>query len=362
MSLPSHPRLRQDVELFPAPDGDLYLIRTDGTGDLIIRNPEPVQRALLQELVRNRAPVDELLETIDEGLGRLSPKGELAQLAELDLLEDAEPEDRHGFSPTERDRYDRQLAYFAHATPNMFDAQARLREATVVVIGVGGLGSWTLAALACAGVGRIVAVDDDTIDLSNLNRQILYRTADVGRRKVDVAAEVLGAFTPHTTVEAVPKRIASGDDASEVIADADFAVETADSPAHLISRWINRACLEHGVPHISAGQFPPLVRIGPTFVPGATACFECQEQAIRRGFPHYDRLVEHRLANPAPAATLGPASGLIGSTLAMEIVHHLTGIHPAGTTGSALIIDLRTLDTRREEVAPAPGCAACRGV
>ena len=74
--------------------------------------------------------------------------------------------------------------------------QLALRNATVVVLGSGGLGSWTMAGLACAGVGRIVAVDDDTIELSNLNRQVLYRTSDIGRRKVEVAAEALRGLNP----------------------------------------------------------------------------------------------------------------------------------------------------------------------
>ena len=76
------------------------------------------------------------------------------------------------------------------------DMQLALRNATVVVLGAGGLGSWTMAGLACAGVGRIVAVDDDTIELSNLNRQVLYRMSDIGRRKVDVAAEALRGLNP----------------------------------------------------------------------------------------------------------------------------------------------------------------------
>jgi bacteriocin biosynthesis cyclodehydratase domain-containing protein len=239
--------------------------------------------------------------------------------------------------------------------------QLALRDATVVVLGAGGLGSWTMAGLACAGVGRIVAVDDDTIELSNLNRQVLYRTADLGRRKVDVAAEALCALNPELDFVPVAERVRGVEDVRSVCAGAQFVVCTADWPVHEIGRWVNRACLELGLPHTSAGQFPPRVRIGPTFVPGRTACLGCQERAIRSEFPLYDELVEHRRSNAPVAATLGAPSGLIGSMLAMEVIHWITGISEPATLGRGLIFDLRDFSSHWESVEPDPDCElACR--
>jgi bacteriocin biosynthesis cyclodehydratase domain-containing protein len=234
--------------------------------------------------------------------------------------------------------------------------QLALRGATVVVLGAGGLGSWTMAGLACAGVGRIVAVDDDTIELSNLNRQVLYRASDVGRRKVDVAAEALGALNPELEIVPLARRVRGAEDVRSVATGADFVVCTADWPVHEIGRWVNRACLELGVPHTSAGQFPPRVRIGPTFVPGRTACLECQEGAVRKGFPLYDELVEHRRHHAPVAATLGAASGLIGSLLAMEVIHWITGISEPATLGRGLVVDLRDFSNHWESVEPDPDC------
>ena len=203
-------------------------------------------------------------------------------------------------------------------------------------------------------VGRIVAVDDDTIELSNLNRQVLYRMSDIGRRKVDVAAEALRGFNPDIELVPVPRRVRGVADVRAVATDADFVVCTADWPVHDIGRWVNEACLELRIPHTSAGQFPPRVRIGPTFVPGRTACLECQERAIRRGFPLYDELVEHR-RNAAPvAATLGAPSGLIGSLLAMEVIHWITGISEPATLGRGLVFDLRDFSSHWESIEPDP--------
>jgi molybdopterin-synthase adenylyltransferase len=342
-------QLRPSVEPFPASNGDIYLLRSDGGPDVVLREATPVARKLVEALAAG-APV------LDEPAFSAA----VAELEEAGLVAPTSGDPRAtGLTPTELLRYDRQLHYFtdqASAASSAADMQLALREATVVVLGAGGLGSWTMAGLACAGVGRIVAVDDDTIELSNLNRQVLYRMSDVGRRKVDVAAESLRALNPEIDFVPHARRVGSDEDVRAVAAGADFVVCTADWPVHEIGRWVNRACLDLGVPHTSAGQFPPRVRIGPTFVPGRTACLECQERAVRRGFPLYDELVEHRATHAPVAATLGAPSGLIGSLLAIEVIHWITGISEPATLGRGLVFDLRDFSSHWEAVDPDPGC------
>ena len=103
-----------------------------------------------------------------------------------------------------RERFDRQLPYFAEAGEPAA-AQRRLAGSTVVVLGCGGLGTWALGALASAGVGRFVLVDDDTVELSNLNRQILYGVDDLGAAKVERAAAWLARFDPGAEVADAPR-------------------------------------------------------------------------------------------------------------------------------------------------------------
>jgi molybdopterin/thiamine biosynthesis adenylyltransferase len=342
-------RLRPSVEPFPASTGDIYLLRSDGGHDVVLREATPFARELVDALAAGAVVADE--PDLNAAIEELEEAGVVA-VASAGAATAA-------LSPTELLRYDRQLHYFGdQASPgsSAADMQLALRDATVVVLGAGGLGSWTMAGLACAGVGRIVAVDDDTIELSNLNRQVLYPMSAVGRRKVDVAAETLRALNPEIDIVPVARRVRSVDDVRSVAAGADFVVCTADWPAHDIGRWVNRACLELGLPHTSAGQFPPRVRIGPTFVPGRTACLECQEGAVRKGFPLYDELVEHRRAHAPVAATLGAPSELIGSLLAMEVIHWITGISEPATLGRGLIFDLRDFSSRWEAVEPDPDC------
>jgi molybdopterin/thiamine biosynthesis adenylyltransferase len=341
--------LRPSVEPFPASTGDIYLLRSDGGSDVVLREATPFARDLVHSLAAG-APVGDEPE-LNAAIAELEEAGVVA-VASAGPGTDA-------LSPTDLLRYDRQLHSFgdqACAASTATDMQLALRDATVAVLGAGGLGSWTMAGLACAGVGRIVAVDDDTIELSNLNRQVLYRMSDVGRRKVDVAAESLRALNPEIDFVPLARRVRGVEDVRFVAAGADFVVCTADWPVHEIGRWVNRACLELGVPHTSAGQFPPRVRIGPTFVPGRTACLECQECAVRRGFPLYDELVAHRRKHAPVAATLGAPSGLIGSLLAMEVIHSITGISEPATLGRGLVFDLRDFSSHWESVEPDPGC------
>ena len=339
-------RLKPSVEAFPASTGDIYLLRGDGGGDVVLRQATPFARALVAALAEGKPLADDA-ETRD-AVGTLEAAGVLAESSPAG-----------GLSRADALRYDRQLHYFAdQATPDRaaVDMQGALDEATVAVLGAGGLGSWTMAGLACAGIGRIVVADDDTIELSNLNRQVLYRTADVGRPKVAVAREVLSGLNPGTSVVALRRRVECAADVRAIARGADFVVETADTPPHAIGRWVNKACLELGLPHISAGQFPPRIRVGPTFVPGRTACLACQERQIRREFGLYDELVEHRRRVTPVAATLGSASGVIGSLLAMEVIHWITGICEPATLGRGLVFDLRDFSTQWERVLPDPDC------
>jgi molybdopterin/thiamine biosynthesis adenylyltransferase len=357
---PQRPCLPPDVEAFPASDGNLYLLRGGPEADLVIEGAGPRERALLVALTQGDTPADELnarLETVGPGD---DIAGALQALAAHGLLREAAPPSRSsGLTSEERARYDRQLPYLALAGRDAESTQRRLRNARVTILGVGGLGSWALCGLACAGVGHVRLVDHDTIDISNLNRQLLYRREDVGRRKVEAAAEAIAAFSPSMVVEPVSERVNGADDVARRIEGADLLVATADWPVYDLARWINRACLVAGIPWITAGQVPPRIRIGPTYLPGRTGCFECQERAARRSFALYDELADWRQGHPTVATTLGWASGVIGTLLAGEVIHQLTGVCEPATIGTAVTVDLRTLQVTRERVERDPGCPVC---
>jgi molybdopterin-synthase adenylyltransferase len=345
-------RLRSSVEPVTARDGTLYLVRAGGD-DLVVRDAGEGDRALLAQLAAGEPTVTELAATL--ALTEETVRSKLDDLVAVDVVVTAARSP--ALDGEDAERYARQLPYLAESGDER-TLQRGLARSRVTVIGCGGLGTWALAALAGAGVRRLRIVDDDVVELSNLNRQVLYSPADLGAPKVHAAAAWLRAFDERAAIEPLERRIDGPEAAESVVDGSDAVVLVADTPPYELARWVNAASLRHGVPFIMAGQLPPLLKIGPLYWPGRTACFTCHEQALRRSSTDYDAYVAHARTTPARGATLGPASGIVGTLLAMEVMHLLTGVTPA-TAGAALLFDLRTLACRREPVEPDPACPDC---
>ncbi len=300
------------------------------------------------------------VEQLREEFGEELVSDTISKLQELEVIEDAADYDL--LAEDELLRFDRQLRYFSDIggteTPPS-ERQRRLREAKVAVLGVGGLGTWSAWALACCGIGEMWLIDGDTVEISNLNRQIFFTEADVGRPKAELAADRLRAFNSSMRVTATTRRLGSQVEIADFIAGADVVIDAADWPAHDIERWCNSACFEAGIPYITMSHYPPIARVGPLYVPGETGCYACQEISYRREYPLYDSTIEQLRTLPSPSATLGPACGLIGGQVGMEVLHLLTGLSKPATQGVAHIYDLQTMEVKREQVVPEPECPVC---
>lgn len=358
-------RLRDTVEVFDTGD-DLLISHGAADASLAIRGARTLERVVFERLRGPAVTAAELRAAVCSAGQRLSlqdANGLLEDLDRLHLTESPEHEQHSGLAPDRRERHNRQMAYFAdvQGQRRAFDSQRALSAAHVVVLGCGGLGSWTAVGLAEAGVGHLTLVDHDVVELSNLGRQLLFTPADLGRAKVEVIAEHVRAHDPEITVETVRRRVDGVEAVEAVIRGAELLIATADHPPQLISRWVDSACWKQRVPWISGGQFPPLVRIGPLVVPGRTSCLECLERAARRTHARYDRLVEARQQRPVLAATTGSASALVGALLANDAVAWITGLHAPATLGAAVTLDLTTLEQRRHVVAADQDCPRCGG-
>jgi molybdopterin-synthase adenylyltransferase len=350
----TRPRIKRTTERIESPNGDLYLLRPSAGADVQIENPDPEGRRLLDALDGSL----EREELVDR-FGEEAVNDLLAQLEELGLVEDAADDDLIPAATTAR--FDRQIRYFADITtgPTPSQCQARLESSRIVVLGVGGLGGWSALSLACCGVGEMLLVDGDRVEESNLNRQVLYSEADIGRLKVEVAAERLGAFNSRMRLETLPERVDGAESVAAAVDGYDLVIDAADWPAHEIEQWVNAACFAAEIPYITMSHFPPIARVGPLYVPGVTGCFACQVAAYRRNYPLFDVAIEQRRAKASPAATLGPACGLIGGQVGLDIMHHITGLAEPSTQGVGHIYDLRTMEVEREPVVPEPDCPVC---
>lgn len=333
----------------------MYLMRPSADSDIRIEKPDDEERQLLESL-----DGEHTLEQLQEKFGEEAVADLISQLQELEIVEDAADDDL--VPAAELARFDRQLRYFSDIgngalTPSA--CQQRLREAKVAVLGVGGLGGSAALWLASIGIGEMWLIDGDRVEASNLNRQVLFSEAEIGLLKVEAATARLRSFNSAMRITSTARRLESEAEIAEFVAGADVVIDAADWPAHDIERWCNSACFEAGIPYITMSHFPPIARVGPLYVPGQTGCFACQETAYRRQYPLFDVAVEQRRAKASPAATLGPACGLIGGQVALDVMHLLTGLAEPSTLGVAHIFDLRTMEVDREPVVAEPGCPVC---
>jgi bacteriocin biosynthesis cyclodehydratase domain-containing protein len=324
--------------------------------DVRVPNPSDRERRLLGALDGTRS-----LHELEQEFGADGVRDTLNQMRDWSLVEDAADED--AIPEIDKERLDRQLRYFSdvggQGSPSPAECQERLREASVAVLGVGGLGGRTAYELAACGVGDIRLIDGDRVEMSNLNRQIQFSEADIGSLKAEIMAERLRAFNSSISVTATCERLESQAELATFIEGATFVVGSADWPPFAIEGWCNAACFEAGIPYITMSQMPPLVRIGPLYVPGQTGCFECQAMRYRRDFPLFDVAIDQRRGLESQAVTLGPASGAIGGLIGMEVLHFLTGVIEPASLGIGLTLDSRTMTFEREAIIRESDCPVC---
>lgn len=171
------------------------------------------------------------------------------------------------------DRYDRHRLYYQLMGIDA-DAQQRLADATVGLMGLGGVGTHLATHLAAAGVGRLVITDGDAVELSNLTRQTLFDESDVGRLKVEAAADNLRRLRSDLTVTAIARSFTDPDLARLVATESGIILLSADRPTDVHS-WTGHACLAAGIPFSASGYIEGHGSVGPLLHAPATPCFEC---------------------------------------------------------------------------------------
>jgi molybdopterin/thiamine biosynthesis adenylyltransferase/rhodanese-related sulfurtransferase len=245
-------------------------------------------------------------------------------------------------------RADQKARYRRHLSlPEVGEAgQARLASARVLVLGAGGLGSPAALYLAAAGVGTLGIVDSDVVEVSNLQRQVLHRTADAGRLKTDSARDALTALNPEVKVVTFSERLAAAN-VLRIVRDFEVVVDGGDNfPTRYL---LNDACVREGIPlvHGSVYRFEGQAT---TLLPGAGPCYRCL----------YPSPPPPELApSCAEAGVLGVLPGLIGLVQANEVLKLLLGI---GTPLVGRLLTFDALGTRFAELSLRrdPTCPTCR--
>ncbi len=226
------------------------------------------------------------------------------------------------------------------------DAQARFAAAHALVVGAGGLGNPAAQFLGSAGVGTITLVDADTVDLTNLQRQMLFATADVGAPKVEAAARRIAAVNPFARVVPVMKRVGD-DDLAALVAAADVVLDCTDNFA--TRHAINRACVAAAKPLVSGAaiRFDGQVAVFDVRDPDVP-CYHCL-------FGEGEDLEETRCAT---MGVFAPLVGIVGATQAAEALKLVAGVGRP-LAGRLLLIDALAMEWREVRVPRDPACPVC---
>lgn len=225
------------------------------------------------------------------------------------------------------------------------EGQEKLLAAKVAIVGVGGLGCPAAMYLAAAGVGTLGLIDDDIVDLSNLQRQILYAESDKGRGKVEAAAERLAPLSSALTINSHPVRL-DATNAMEILRDYDIVIDGNDN---FPTRYaVNDACVLLGIPNVygSVLQFEGRASL---FVPRRGPCYRCL---------HAEPPPPGTVQNCAEAGVLGVLPGVIGSLQAAEAIKWICGIGDP-LIGRLLVIDMLAMSIDEFAITRNPKCALC---
>lgn len=223
--------------------------------------------------------------------------------------------------------------------------QKRLKDSKVAVVGLGGLGSVSALYLALAGVGKLTLIDQDTVEMNNLHRQVLYSLDDIRYPKVEAAASRISIINPETEVTPVPENLES-ENVSSILWGTDCVVDGLDN---MQTRYvINRYCVEKRIPFVFGGAIGMEGNVA-VFKSPETPCLECVLPGLR----------DTDLPTCDTRGVLGATTGIVGAIQAIEAIKAVTGIEPQ-SKGKLLIFDFAQSEFRTVDLNIRADCEVCQ--
>lgn len=330
-----------------------------------IEDPDGWVWTMLSAMDGSRSP-DEVVACVAEahpGQRRERLRAAAHQLIGSGYVEDAAAPPPDGLTSRDLQRHKRSVGFYRwlDLAPRLssWEPQLLISRAKVTVLGMGGTGGVAAMALAASGVGRLHCVDPDLVELSNLNRQVIYTENDIGIPKADAAVARLLALNSDISVTSERTRVAGIDDIVRLASACDVLILAADQPPE-IRGWTNRACLRVKRAWIDACYHGPLVQVG-VFVPHNGPCWECTRLALRDQYAELGANTidsERRLQSIMHA--VGAVSAGISGNLAAHLAIALMTEIPPVIPGQIYAVNLAALDAPFSfNVKRHPDCLAC---
>ncbi|WP_416531186.1 HesA/MoeB/ThiF family protein [Streptomyces coelicoflavus] len=377
------PRIKPEHRAYRTVDGHVRIGSVVHGIGAEVRDADGWVWSLVQAMDGTRSATDVVAEVSRRHPELRLPEPDIAQamtdLTDAGYVEDAGAEPPAELSERERERYSRGMTLLRwmdlRPRSSAWEPQLLLRRARVLLIGVGGTGSAAARDLVASGVGRLHCVEPDVVELSNLNRQTLFREDDLGKPKLDAALTALRALNPDTEVTGERREVRGPADLEDLLTGAnsgspdgparapgyDALLLAADRPA-AIRRWANQVCLSTGTPWAEAGYRGPLVSVG-VFTPGRGACWQCLRDAeverrdLRLGPGQDEGAASPRMPwNPANAVTAGLSGGLLAHA-ALMLLCGVPPVEPGCRFGLNLMMPG---DPVMQRARRRPDCPACR--
>ncbi|CAM4367754.1 molybdopterin-synthase adenylyltransferase MoeB [Vibrio agarivorans] len=226
-----------------------------------------------------------------------------------------------------------------------FDGQEALKQSSILVLGAGGLGCASTQYLATAGVGKLTLIDDDVVELSNLQRQVLHHDDDIGRAKVDSAAQSLRQLNPHITVGTINGRL-NDDELNALVESHDLVLDASDNVE--TRNQLNRLCFQHKTPLISGAAIRMEGQVSVfTYQDESQPCYQC-----------LSALFGDTALSCVEAGVMAPVVGIIGAVQAMEAIKVLAD-YGQPKQGKILMLDALSLSWREMNLMKMPNCPTC---
>ncbi|MDR0298467.1 MAG: ThiF family adenylyltransferase [Streptococcaceae bacterium] len=332
-------------------------IQFEGSGNITTYDDDKDGKVkTLVQLINGKNTVNEIIQEFTHKYNNVS-KQEVEEILkdfyDEGFLENTS-EDEQYFSlltAYQHERYLRNIGFFQMFTKNHLNkyiAQKKISDSKICLLGLGGLGSHIAFSLAGMGVGTIKAVEFDEVELSNLNRQILYTPNDIGKSKAQQAEKRIKEFNPDINFSTVETQLSSPEQIAEIIHGFDFVISVADKPRFLLADWVNQAVVAENIPLLLTGLDTTRAMLQ-SIVPHETGCLQCWRDGITdaKSVNMYNYRKESNIdGDNAAYTTLVPISaGLVCS----ELTKYILGYGEIKSKGKLLKFDFNNFTLEVEE-------------
>lgn len=329
----------------------LHILEKDGivsfikTLDESIRIPSGKMIDTIVSVIQQNSNYDSVCDELSKQLRITLQETELllGKFIELGVLEWVDIVNQN-----EPGRYHRQQLLFDAIAPLADSStdpyQHKLSDTHIMILGIGGIGNYMAMAFAAAGVGKITLVDFDVVELSNLNRQILFRESDIGKSKIASAIAHLNSLNSTIELKGIETKVHSQEELDILINDngpVNYLVLSADHPPHLVL-WASALCQKHQFKYVKCGYMAYQGLVGPLLGPQTKRyeeLFESWKTVIESQPKHFKSHNDSYIA-PSMAAT----NAILANIAALEIIKDITGIASSALTEKRLLVDLKTIE------------------